>query len=530
LFDGYGQGILNNPANTNALSIYYGYKGGHGHFDRLNIDVFANQAPVTPDLGYPDAMNDFVSGIYTWSKNTISHNTVVVDAKKQVGNVPGTVEMFVDSPFARAIDVEAKGTYPQCSSYRRNVIMIDCDAGHSYYVDVFTVVGGKEHDYSLHGLPGTFEMIGGQWSEAREGTLAGKDVPLGKIYDEPAMEEKGYKGGFSHYAGSGFQHLFHVQEHRGGQWVAQWKYQDKPAHLRLRVLDQLGQEVMLCDARVSPIKFPAILKYIIARRQGEQELSSRFVSVIEPYGDDAFIKEATVLKLGTGQGVAVLIERTNGKRDVVIYDPQGSEKELNGVDVKTDAREAVVTIGTSGKVERVFQAGGTYLSCKGQRFASPPMVQGRVVGVDRNKCQIRVRLEEDAAVEPRMLAGRVVHFVNELRRTAHPIASARMEGNDLVLTTRDDVTVGRAMIESADAQSVATTTPMPPLPICRGVSATNSQGQISCLIREVADGKILFDKPLSADQAFKRGEDLWLINVGTADRLEVPSVMSYEGK
>src|SRR5690606_5926223 len=87
LMSGYGIAMLNNPADTSGLALYSGHHGSHYHFDRLNLEIFANGQPMMPDLGYPDAMNDFVSGIYTWTKNTISHNTVMVDAARQPGNV-----------------------------------------------------------------------------------------------------------------------------------------------------------------------------------------------------------------------------------------------------------------------------------------------------------------------------------------------------------------------------------------------------------------------------------------------------------
>src|SRR5688572_22823621 len=146
LLDGYGMGFLNNREDSVAVALYYGLKAGHGHFDRLNVEIFANGQPIMPDLGYPDAMNEFVPGIFTWSKNTISHNTVTVDAKRQSGNVPGTVELFADGSFARVIDVGGNGTYPQCEQYRRALIMVDCGPDQSYFVDVFNVRGGKQHD------------------------------------------------------------------------------------------------------------------------------------------------------------------------------------------------------------------------------------------------------------------------------------------------------------------------------------------------------------------------------------------------
>src|SRR5205085_177436 len=105
-----------------------------------------------------------------------------------------------------------------------------------YFIDFFTVVGGKQHDYSLHGRPGDFEMIGGTWSEPEPGTLAGTDVELGEIYDDPVMGAKDprYRGPYGSYHGSGFQHLFNVR--RGnGDWVGQWQF-DEYNRLRLRVL------------------------------------------------------------------------------------------------------------------------------------------------------------------------------------------------------------------------------------------------------------------------------------------------------
>ena len=184
LLDGYGMGFLNNHEDNVEVALYYGLRAGHGHFDRLNIEVYGNGPPIMPDLGYPDGANEFVPGIFTWSKNTISHNTVTVDRHTQRGNAPGTVELFAGGQFARVMDVSAAGTYPQCDQYRRAMIMVDCGGGQSYFVDVFTVRGGKEHDYSLHGPPGTFEILGGRWSEPRPGTLAGENVKVGEIYDE----------------------------------------------------------------------------------------------------------------------------------------------------------------------------------------------------------------------------------------------------------------------------------------------------------------------------------------------------------
>jgi hypothetical protein len=110
LLDRYCMEILNNPRDSIATALYYGVISSHGHFDRLHFELFANGHPMMPDLGYPDAMNEFVPGIFTWSKNTIAHNTVTVDASRQHENVPGTAELFASGKFARVMDVSANGT------------------------------------------------------------------------------------------------------------------------------------------------------------------------------------------------------------------------------------------------------------------------------------------------------------------------------------------------------------------------------------------------------------------------------------
>ncbi len=73
---------------------------------------------------------------------------------------------------------------------------MDTDPHQSYLVDFFNVNGGREHDYSLHGPPGTFVLTGGKWTPPAKGTLAGENVGLDEIYDDPVLGSKGYTGGY----------------------------------------------------------------------------------------------------------------------------------------------------------------------------------------------------------------------------------------------------------------------------------------------------------------------------------------------
>jgi oligo-alginate lyase len=527
LLDGYGMGILNNRADSVGAALYYGVISSHGHFDRLHFELFANGQSMMPDLGYPDGANDLVPGIFSWSKNTIAHNTVVVDASRQPENVPGTVELFADGKFARVMDISAAGTYPQCTEYRRAMIQVDCGGAppdQSYFVDIFTVAGGKQHDYSLHGPPGTFRTIGEQWSEPAAGTLAGENVEIGQLYDDAKLGAAGYKGGYGSYRGSGFQHLYNVRRHESGEAVAEWSHEKDPtAKLRIRVLPQTDQQLILANARVSPIKHPQVLTYLIARRQGDDaKLASRFVSVIEPFKGQPLIKSVRAVDPGPAGGVAVEVTRADGGTDLITYamtrtqTRQGPER--------PEPRVVVLRRDRAGALTARFLAGDGSFALAGERFEMAKTT-GAVISVDPPNAEIRVKPDDEAQTEPEQFLGRVVQFQNDKRRTAHTIAAARRDGQDIVFTTHDDLLVGRARVDAVRDRTLATRTALPLAPIYRGVTLASESFDELARVSEVRVGSILLATPIEPQQRLAAGDDVWLVNVGSGDRFELPAMI-----
>ena len=518
---GVGLAILSNPEDTVSAMLTYGMKAGHGHYDRLNFELFAHNQPLLPDLGYPDAMNDFVPGIFTWSKNTIAHNTVVVDAGRQTGNIPGTLKLFADGGFARVMDVDAHGTYPQATTYRRALVMVDAGARGSYYVDFFDVEGGKQHDYVFHGPPGAFQMQGGAWSTPEKGTLAGENVPVGVIYDDPKLGKPGYKDGFSAYTGSGFQHVYAVQRQTDDSpWVAEWHHgKDSSARVRIRTLSQPGQQMLTGKAHISPVKFPEEIQLLIARLQAsigsDKPLKSRFVSVIEPYNDDAFVASSVALPLTAGSGTAVEVTRTGGEIDLILHDPAQSKKMLGAI--VTDAHSAVITRSAS-KILRIFFAGGSFLTIETQTWRAAALT-GTVTDVDPQKRTVTVRLEGDGK-ESADLGGRIAHFSSDLRQTAHPILSSKRDGNILTLTTKDDLFVGRIPIKSVSGNTItsAVNLPLAPTYIGAGICGENFADWQTV---QAADGTTVTLR--AAPKNAPPGKDLWVVNIAPGDRFEIPA-------
>ena len=92
----YGLAMLRSGKGSQAagLSLYYGLAGGHGHYDRLNIELFAKDERLLPDLGYPEYMSGFHKKLAGWTGHTVSHNTVLVNERRQLSKKRRTAAAF----------------------------------------------------------------------------------------------------------------------------------------------------------------------------------------------------------------------------------------------------------------------------------------------------------------------------------------------------------------------------------------------------------------------------------------------------
>jgi oligo-alginate lyase len=529
LFAGYGLGILNNKEDNVAVSFNYGFKGTHFHWDFLNFELFANGQKMMPDLGYPDAMNEYVKEIYTWSTNTISHNTVVVDSRRQKNNLPGVLHDFASGNFAKSMDASSPA-YPNTTQYRRNLILVDADDKQSYVVDFFRVSGGTQHDYSLHGPPGKVDAPDGKWSSKKPGTLAGQEVEIGQIYDDPGMGAKNYSGSYWNYGGSGYQYLYNVQQLESGKSILQYQHlNDENARVKIHVLPYQAQEVFQADAYDKPRAKSFLLKYIIARRKsvGTEPLKSTFVGIMEPYGSTPYISSYRFLALKTGKGVALEVTRANAT-DVVISDTANSAKQIPLYQIETDATSAVVSFDKQGSLSRVFFTNGTYLRCKGKSFSARSF-EGTVTGIDIPKGEINVSFRGNGMLKPESIDGKAAHFSSSVRTTVHPLAEMKITGrNTLVLKPQDDILVGKVRVKDIQDQQFLTDTNLPFAPLYKGTTILNKEFKSIGTVNHVPEkGLTLAAKPIIQPVP---GEDVWLSNLGVGDKVVVKGSFSWQSR
>jgi hypothetical protein len=428
---------------------FYGWRGAHRHNDGLHLDLYAHGRALMPDTGYPDFMNALVPGIYTWSQATISHNTVTVDEKGQEGNPEGQVRRFLSTPSVQYCDLDGNGNYAQTTQYRRALVLVSVDATQAYVLDVFRVTGGRQHDYSLHGTVGARTVLKGQFGPAQtRGTLAGEQVAVGGIYDDPTLGAEGYSGGYAGYLGSGFQHLVTVRRQTvPGPVVLQGDPAEPPAvKLRMHLLPEEGRQVILAEAQVSPIKRTELLPFAIVRAQGE-DLASTFVSVLEPFVEAPLIEAVEALP-SAEDAVAVRVRRP-GAVDTILQAPEPGTLRPAGDVFRSDAALAVVTSDLGGAWQRIVASGGTKLEIGGEVIPLNPAGEGRVTGVTAQANAITVAwVGPTPPVET--LVGRHVLLLNDLRTSAFQVTGATTVPGGSVLVLRASLLNGRGRVTGLD--------------------------------------------------------------------------------
>lgn len=517
LLDEYGWAALNNEPNTVGLSMYYGIKAGHGHFDRLGIDIYGHGRKLAPDLGYPDFMNAFVSGIYTWSKNTISHNTVQVDRQRQLGNVQGEVLQFHPGKKVQVIDVAAEGTYPQTSVYRRTLLQIDINDDNSYFIDLFRAAGGENHLLSVHGIPGQFSISGMTLSDPQtEGTLAGEDVPYGHIYDNTKMSSPDYKGGFTGYTGSGFQHLFNVQKGpRGESGTAQWM-DDSGTGLRATILPASNQQLIIADAYVSPTqKVPDIIKYVLADRQNEE---SCFTTIWEPFKEKPFIKE--VIQLSTPDSahssVALRIIFTDGREHFVAVAPQPGKMIDIGHGISSDSAVLVLEQRKQSR-EILLALEGTQVHYDGKSVDVPETVSAEIAQVDYRARTLSLAGE---GASHNWSEGDWVRVHNDKHTGFRQITS--IPGEETISLNRWDLLCAKVRVESIDEEqnTIVAESPLPWLDHILGTHVVTGNMKPVAKVIGIEGQTLLLDTVSSLAADDEGPLDIYLAAAGPGDRVE----------
>jgi len=345
LMNGFGLATLEVGTGKTGIAIAdnFGRTKMHAHPDLLNFDILAFGHWLAPDHGYPEFASSIPSN-GEWTGSTLSHNLVFVNKKPQKEVIGGHTVLYKQLKGFGAFELNGQQAYPDVKVYGRTMLLVgggkdNSIADNSYVVDIFRVVGGYDHVYGFHGPPGMITNSGLTLVSQKTGTYAGEQIP---------------KGVWSKDFPVGYAHLYNVQRDQNppAQFMLDWKAQagyrglteSDDIHLRMYALTP-SQDVALADGDPPQNKpgNPHKLGYVLIHRAAT-DLSSTFVSVLEPYKHTPFIKSVKRLDESSithnsslithnSNEVTIQVELADGTFDYILYnsDSQKVIRLANGI-------------------------------------------------------------------------------------------------------------------------------------------------------------------------------------------------------
>jgi hypothetical protein len=161
-----GIGVLRNGNNENLSSLVFKYASqglGHGHFDRLTINLFDKGNEILQDYGSARfiGIEQKYGGRYLqentqYAAQTIAHNTVVQDETSHFGGDTELGQQFhADKLFSdfknknvQVIASVEKNAY-KGTELKRTLFFLDSIEGRKLIIDLFAVTSNAVHQFDL---------------------------------------------------------------------------------------------------------------------------------------------------------------------------------------------------------------------------------------------------------------------------------------------------------------------------------------------------------------------------------------------
>lgn len=452
LLGGYGLALLRSGRGDQrtAVALYYGRAATeHGHFDRLNLELFGYGRKLIPDLGYPEHAAEGERPP-VWQKNTLSHATVVVDSRRQDTQAPGRLRAFCAADGVNLVEVDAPDTYHHVAEYRRTVALIELATDGRYVLDLFRVVGGDQHDYSIHGFDGDFSTEGIALSDRQaEGTLAGEDIPRGAIHDDDGLSDPWKKRrSYYTYRGGGYSYLYDV---RRGQpenpWQATFLDKDSAVGLRLNLLGSDEVIVSHGDPPKTQVN-PKQLTYIIQRNAGEG-ITSRFAVVAEPFSGKPKV-------LGIDR-----IAESDSSTKIRVQHQWGEDVISHWMD-HGETCFSLARRDRDGQIVLLNLMGAGTVGLDGHVLSIQKRVSGEIISVDPESSSIEIRRDRDSQpLRRRDLIGETIRIENGRRSTAYRISSVEANhGRYRIGLDNESFCIGRFVTSgiNSDGSGISTKT------------------------------------------------------------------------
>ena len=143
----------------------------------------------------------------------------------------------------------------------------------------------------------------------------------------------------------------------------------------------------------------------------------------------------------------------------------------------------------------------------------------------RDGCDCRCEVAAEGGATGASRYGRIVSLGNKLGHTAHTITTARREGDELVLTTQDEVLEGRLRVAAVNGARLSTRTRLVFAASYIGASVLDEQFRFIGRVRAADQDYLELDAPVSPELV---GRDLWVSSAGPDDELTLPAMVGWQ--
>jgi len=298
-----GLGILRSGAGADAtmLLMKYGVHGqGHGHFDKLHFIFYDGGNEVVPDYGFSRWINiepkdggRYLPENDSYAKQTIAHNTVVVDettqsaGNYQVDEKKSAQRNFFDAsnPNVQVMSARADGFYDGVRMQRTMLLLKDSRLPHPVVVDIYRLTSQAQHtyDYPIH--------------------FRGQLIATNVKYKPNTTEQNALGARF------GYQHIWNEAEGPVDS-VARLTWLDGHRYYTVTTAAGSGAQMILGRTGAGDPNFDLISEpMMILRTTGGDQT---FASVIEPHGYFSELEERSADATGVVQNVRVIASGADG--------------------------------------------------------------------------------------------------------------------------------------------------------------------------------------------------------------------------
>ncbi|OAK67883.1 heparinase II/III domain-containing protein [Lederbergia galactosidilytica] len=387
-------------SEENPAQLYLTFQPnyGHHHYDPLNLTLFAKGQELLPDIGYTHTF------YRQWTNSTLAHNTVVVDSEdaNTSGQAEhgGNIDVFAaENDQVQIMRANYDTAYSQTDEFSREPWFIQfpgAENNEGYVLDLFRVSGGDRHEYTLQGDANHDAEFETDISLRDYGPyLLPEDV---EVHEPETEMDKGNAEG--HYYGYIYVRDVKQADLTDGRYdvtlVTEEEGQTK-ANMKITGIVEPGENHLFLgkspslratrlhgttmDTNNQAVKY--MMPKMVLRREGN-DLTSHFVTAMEPYADGANPRIENIEKLAPDQASegAIAVKVTYGDITDIIVSLPDSNQEFIVDDITLKGKMGMIRL-KDGEVQDMYLVGGTSLKKGNVAITDEGPVNGTIMGVKR---------------------------------------------------------------------------------------------------------------------------------------------------